>query len=76
LAEKGYVMQIVETKFSIFDKKSNLILKSFLSKNRMFLVDFHMGEFKCLNAIVNIESCLWHLLKMDEASSLPSVVCV
>jgi len=38
-----------------------LILKTFLSKNRMFPVDFHMGDFKCLNAIVNNESWLWHL---------------
>jgi len=27
----------------------------------MFSVDFHMGDFKCLNAIVNNESWLWHL---------------
>ena len=62
LAEKGYVMHIVENKLSIFDKKGSLILKSFLSKNRMFPVDIHMGgDFKCLNAIVNNESWLWHL---------------
>ena len=42
-------------------KKGSLILKSFLSKNRMFPVDIHMGEFKCLNARVNNESWLWHL---------------
>jgi len=30
LGEKGYVMHIVENKFSIFDKKGNLILKTFL----------------------------------------------
>jgi len=59
LAEKGYVMHIVENKLSIFDKKKgNLILKTFLTKNRMFLVDIHMGDFKCLNAIVNNESWL------------------
>jgi len=46
LAEKGYVMHIVENQFSIFDKKKMLILKTFLSKNRMFSVDFHMGDFK------------------------------
>jgi len=56
LAEKGYVMHIVENKFSIFDKKGNLILRTFLSKNRMFPLDIHMGDFKCLNAIVNNES--------------------
>jgi len=45
-----------------FDKKKgHLILKTFLSKNRMFPVDIHMGDFKCLNAIVNNESWLWHL---------------
>ena len=27
----------------------------------MFPVDIHMGDFKCLNAIVNNESWLWHL---------------
>ena len=55
-------MHIVENKFSIFDKKKgNLILKTFLSKNRMFLVDIHMGDFKCLNEIMNNESWLWHL---------------
>jgi len=27
----------------------------------MFPVDFHMGDFKCLNAIVNDELWLWHL---------------
>jgi len=27
----------------------------------MFPVDFHMGDFKCLNAIANNESWLWHL---------------
>jgi len=32
LTEKGYVMHIVENKFSICDKKGNLILKTFLSK--------------------------------------------
>jgi len=57
LAKKGYVMHIIENKFSIFVKKSNLIVKTFLSKNRMFPVDIHMGDFKCLNAIVNNE--LW-----------------
>jgi len=36
LGEKGYVMHIVENKFSIFDKKGILIIKTFLSKNRMF----------------------------------------
>jgi len=46
LAEKDYVMHIVENKFSIFDKKINLILKTFLSKNRMFPVDIHTGDFK------------------------------
>jgi len=51
-------MHIVENKFSLFDKKGNLILKTFLSKNRMFPVDIHMGDFKCLNAIVNNESWL------------------
>jgi len=56
LTEKGYVMHIVENQFSIFNKKGNLILKTFLSKNHMFPVDFHMGDFKCLNAIVNNES--------------------
>ena len=30
LAEKGYVMHIVENQFSFSDKKSNLILKTFL----------------------------------------------
>ena len=55
-------MHIVENKLSIFDKKKgNLILKTFLSKNRMFPVDIQMGDFKCLNAIVNNESWLWHL---------------
>jgi len=59
LAEKDYVMHIVENKLSIFDKKKgSLILKSFLSKSRMFPVDIHMGDFKCLNAIVNNESWL------------------
>jgi len=58
LAEKVIVMHIVENKFSLFDKKSNLILKTFLSKNRMFPVDIHMGDFKCLNVIVNNESWL------------------
>ena len=58
LTEKGYVMHIVENKFSIFDKKGNLILKTFLSTNRMFPTDIHMGDFKCLNAIVNNESWL------------------
>jgi len=61
LVVKGYVIHIDENKFSIFDKKGNLILKTFLSKNCMFPVDFHMGDFKCLNAIVNNESWLWHL---------------
>jgi len=57
LAEKGYVMHIVENIFSIFYKKGNLVLKTFfLSKNRMFPLDFHMGDFKCLNEIVNNES--------------------
>ena len=60
-AENGYVMHIVKNQFSIFDKKVSLILKTFLSKNRMFPVDIHMGDFKCLNAIVNNESWLWHL---------------
>ena len=32
LAEKGYVMHIVENKLSIFDKKGSLILKSFCIK--------------------------------------------
>ena len=41
LVEKGYVMHIVENQFSIFDKKGSLILKNFLSKNRMFPLDFH-----------------------------------
>ena len=27
----------------------------------MFPVDIHMGDFKCLNAIMNNESWLWHL---------------
>jgi len=27
----------------------------------MFPVDFHMGDFKCLNGIMNNESWLWHL---------------
>ena len=27
----------------------------------MFPIDFHMGDFKCLNTIVNNESWLWHL---------------
>jgi len=27
----------------------------------MFPVDLHMGDFKCLNAIVSNESWLWHL---------------
>jgi len=58
----SYEMHIVENKLSIFDKKKgNLILKTFLSKNRMFPVDIQMGDFKCLNAIVNNESWLWHL---------------
>jgi len=59
LAEKGYMMHIVENKFSLFDKKGNIILKTFLSKNCMFPVD--MGDFKCLNAIVNNELWLWRL---------------
>jgi len=46
-------MHIVENQFSIFDKKGSLIFKTFLSKNRMFPIDFHMGDFKCLNAIMN-----------------------
>ena len=61
LTEKGYVMHIVENQFLIFDKKCHLILKTFLSKNCIFLVYFHMGDFRCLNAIVNNESWLWHL---------------
>jgi len=58
LAKKGYVMHIVENIFSIFDKKGSLILRTFLSKNRMFPVDIHKGDFKCLNAILNNESWL------------------
>jgi len=58
LAEKGYVMHIVENLFSIFDKEGSLILKTFLSKKRMFPLDFNMGDFKFLNAIVNNESWL------------------
>jgi len=61
LAENGYMMHIVVNQFSIFDKKGSLILKTFLSKNCTFPVDFHMGDFKCLNAIMNNESWLWNL---------------
>lgn len=61
LAEQGYVMHISGNQFSIFDKQGNMILKTFLSKNRMLPIDFNRGEFKCLSATVNDESWLWHL---------------
>jgi len=61
LVEKGYVMHIVENQFSIFDKKGSLILKTFFYQKSVCSVDFHMGDFKCLNAIANSESWFWHL---------------
>lgn len=61
LLEKGYGMQFWGRDLSIFDTKGTLILKTTLTKNRMFRVDIPSDVYTCLNAMVKDESWLWHL---------------
>nr|KYP68042.1 Retrovirus-related Pol polyprotein from transposon TNT 1-94 [Cajanus cajan] len=60
LLEKGYVSKLEDKMLTIYDSQHRLLLKSPLTKNRMFKVDIDILDHECFAAAINKEEWLWH----------------
>jgi len=62
LVEKGFSVTMDGESLKLFDAKKNLVLKSALSKNRIYRCNISSDKMMCISAIISEDAeVLWHL---------------
>jgi len=62
LVEKGFSVSMEGESLKLFDSKKNLVLKSALSKNRIYRCNISSDKMMCMSATINEDvEALWHL---------------